>query len=500
MRQLSIAPDWAKNRIGYQCFVDSFASGEDSIAEKSALYPRETYHHLSRLLQWSEEFSEYCYGYAYYGGDLNGITDAVNRYLADFGIDLLYLTPIFKAVSNHKYDTLDYKTIDPQFGDLTAFKRLADTCHKKGMRLILDGVFNHTSSRHDWYSKALNGELPHEGFYKKNKDGHFIKWAGVKTLPVLNHDHPDVQAYFYKSSDNIIQYWLDQGADGWRLDVAERLGKDVIRNIKESIRSRHDDKMLYGEVVETYGKEWLGPDLLDGVMNYVFLGNTVNFLTGKVAGEKYLHELNKMYEEYPREQLYNSWNIISTHDTNRMIYEVDGNENLFKMAVTLQFTYPGVPMIYNGDELGILPGQKDKNNRQGMDWKRVDILKLKTSAPWKTVQPMDWNKVNQYSSFHFFYKHLIWLRKNHPVFTDGEFLPSYADGDVVSYFRILGERLALIVVNKGNAKDISIPIPERVRSLKPVLKGAHGPLREVSLGEAVLKISVYCQNSYIFIN
>ena len=173
------------------------------------------------------------------------------------------------------------------------------------------------------------------------------------------------------------------------------------------------------------GKDWIGDDLLDGVMNYVFLGTTVNFLTGKITGEEYLHDLTRMYNEYPRQQLYTSWNIISTHDTNRMLQEVDGNENLFKMAVSLQFTYPGIPMIYYGDEIGLLPGQKEISNRSGMNWDRVDLLKLKAREPWKHTLAMDWQKVNQYTSYHFFYKHLIWLKKQYPVLTEGEFIPLF---------------------------------------------------------------------------
>ncbi len=492
--------DWPKNVIGYECFVDSFAIGEKSLSEKSHLYPSRVYEYQTKFLEWSEEYPEYCYGYAFYGGDLRGIIDSIHEYLSDFGINMLYLTPIFKAESNHKYDTLDYKTIDPQFGDLLIFKELVTTCHSHQIKLILDGVFNHTSYHHDWYLNALSGKHPFTGYYQKNENDYYLNWNGIKTLPLLNHDHPDVQAYFYNSPENVIQYWLDQGADGWRLDVAERLGKEVIRKIKNSIHQRYPDKILYGEVVETYGTEWLGTDILDGAMNYVFLGNCVNFLKDAINGEAFLYELTKMYQEYPKEQLYNSWNIISTHDTNRMIYEVDGNENLFKIAVTLQFTYPGVPMIYNGDELGILPGRKDESNRQGLDWQRVDILRLKEKEPWKIILPMDWNRVNQYSSFNFFYKHLIWLRKNYNVLIDGEFIAAYHDNDIIAYFRTLETKHALIIVNKGHTKEIKISIPEHIRKNKPILKGVHGYINEIQLSEKLLSITVYSQNSLIFLN
>ena len=488
-----------RSRIGYQCFVDSFA-GAVPVREKARLYPREVYGRPARLLDWSEEFSEYSYGYAFYGGDLPGVTNAINTYLADLGIGLLYLTPIFQGESNHKYDTVDYKIIDPQFGDMDAFRNLVDTCHGHNMRLILDGVFNHTSYHHPWYVKAREGQPPFVDYYQKNEAGDFLLWNGIETLPLLNHENQDVQNYLYKSPGSVVKHWLREGADGWRLDVAERLGKPVIRSIRESMRADFPETMLFGEVIETYGKEWLQDGLLDGAMNYVFLGNTVNFLTGKIDGETFLYELNKMAEEYPAEKLYNCWNIISTHDTNRMIFEVDGNENFFKMAVILQFTYPGLPMIYNGDELGVMPGQKDRSNRQGLEWQRVDLLKLKSHEPWKSVQPMDWKRINEYSSFHHFYRHLIWLRKNHPALGDGSFIPAYSDKEALAYFRLLEDQCALIVLNKGATREIAIPIPEQIRKLGSKLKGVHGPIGEVRLSGEALKITVNCENGLIFMN
>ncbi len=490
----------ARHRIGYQCMVDSFAIGSGSISNKALLYQKDVYGKQPQALNWSDECDDYCYGFRFYGGDLNGVANAVQNYLAGLGVDLLYLTPIFKAHSNHKYDTLDYKTIDPQFGTQQDFARLAGKCHEHGVKLILDGVFNHTSCNHEWFIKAQQGVAPFTGYYKKNEAGYYLYWAGIETLPLLDHSHPDVKNAFYHGKENIVTHWLEQGADGWRLDVAEGLGVEVIRNINAAMRERCSDKLLYGEIVETWGRDWLGDDKLDGLMNYVFLGTTANFLTGKISGEAYLGELEKMYKEYPKEQLYNSWNIISTHDTNRMLYEVDGNENLFKMAVTLQFTYPGMPMIYYGDELGLLPGQKDVSNRRGMDWQKVDLMKLKAHEPWKHVQSMDWKKVNHYSSFHFFYKHLIWLKKQYPVLTDGEFIPLFANEAIIAFMRKLDDKLALVLINKGETQQVTISVPEEIMRLKPVLTGVHGPLPRLQLSQETVSLNAFCQNTYIFVN
>ncbi len=486
-------------RIGYQCMVDSFAISVDSIEQKRHLYPDSVYGRPVTLLPWDQEYDEYCFGAAFYGGDLPGITKAVKQYLADLGIGLLYLTPIFEAKSNHKYDTLDYTQIDPQFGTMDDFNTLLQTCHHHDIKVILDGVFNHTSRDHIWFEHARDGKEPYTEYYQKNKEGYYLNWAGVDTLPLLNHDHPDVQHGLYADDNSVVPWWLAQGADGWRLDVAEGLGLDVIEKIKAIMNRRFPDKLLFGEVVDSYGKKWLGPHTLDGVMNYVFLGTTVNFLSGKIDGLTYLNELDRMATEYPEEQLRLCWNIISSHDTNRLLYEVDGNENLFKMAVTLQFTYPGMPMIYYGDEVGIVPRQKDKDNRLGMDWDTVDLLRVKARERWKHTVPMDWRRINQYSSIHFYYQHLIWLKRTHPVLTEGSFVPVYSDESTIAYARRLGSHVALVILNKGNSKQIRMKKPKAIDDLHPILKGVHGPIPEIDWRQDILPLKLETENTYIFI-
>ena len=492
-------PEWTRSRIGYQCFVDSFSIGDDGINNKALMYDQESYGRELKQLEWNEEFDEYCYGYSYYGGDLRGMAKAVDNYLADFGINMIYLTPIFKAESNHKYDTLDYKKIDEHFGTLEDFKHLLQKCHSNDIKMILDGVFNHTSSRHNWYLAACKGKKPYLDFYKKNENGDYLTWAGIDIMPLLNHESPELRRILYEADDSVVKYWLDLGADGWRLDVAEGLGLHVIGDIKSVIKKYFTDKLLIGEVVDSYGKEWLGADRLDGVMNYVFLGTTVNFLTGKITGEDYLNDLFKMYNDYPHDNLYASWNIISTHDTNRMLFEVGGNENLFKMAVALQFTYPGIPMIYYGDEIGLFAGQKDMNNRTGMNWETVDLLHLKAREPWKVILPMDWQRVNQYSSFHYYYKHLIWLRSNKSVLIHGEFIPLYADDSCVCYMRRLDDQFAFVLLNRGMDRDINVPIPKEITRYKPILQRGHGPMNSLDLSHDTLKIRAYAQNTYIYV-
>lgn len=491
-------PSWAHNQIGYQCFVDSFAIGKVEVENKSGLYERDVYGAKSYTLRWHEQRDDYHYGHGFYGGDLQGLTYAVNTYLADLGVTMLYLTPIFQAESNHKYDTVSYEKIDSQFGTIEDFRALIAACHAKGIKIILDGVFNHTSSKHRWYQKACEGNEAYLDYYKRNEEGFIICWRGVDTLPVLNHDNPDLRAYLYEGEDSIVKRWLREGIDGWRLDVAEELGEDVIRRIRKSIKDEFPDRLLVGEVMETYGDRWLHDDLLDGAMNYVFRGVTANFITNKITGGDLLHELSKMYDAYPRERLYASWNHVSTHDTNRMLYETGGSEALFKLAVALQFTYPGVPVIYYGDELGVTHGKNETSNRTGMDWECITHYKGYYTEPKKWIEPMAWDAVSRYNKYREFHKQMIWIRENNPVFTEGAFIPLYGDDTVIAFARKSLSALALVIINKGGDRDVTIHFPDNLREGAPRLVPLHGSDMTITLSQEALTLPLYGLNAYVF--
>ncbi|MGD0566610.1 MAG: alpha-amylase family glycosyl hydrolase, partial [Candidatus Goldiibacteriota bacterium] len=282
-------PAWAKNATGYLCFVDSFASSVPDPGGKKEKYSGFAYGQEIKKLAWHEKDPTKFHNSGFYGGDLAGAAYA-SSYLSELGIDMVYFTPIFKSLSNHKYDTLDHMQIDPQFGTTDDFIKMIKEYHSKGIKVILDGVFNHVSSEHEWYRRAKAGEEKYRNMFNTNEDGYFMLWNGIETLPVLNHDNKDVQDYFYASPGSVVKYWLKLGADGWRLDVAERLSKSAISGIRKAVKSTGTDKLLIGEVMDTYGTEWLQDGLLDGAMNYVFRGVTANFLTGKSDGIKYMEE------------------------------------------------------------------------------------------------------------------------------------------------------------------------------------------------------------------
>jgi glycosidase len=494
-------PRWARDRIGYQCLVDTFAIGCVDIKNKAGLYAENVYGDKVSTLRWHECDEKYHYGNGYYGGDLNGISYAVKEYFNELGVDLLYLTPIFEAGTNHKYDSIDYKKIDKQFGTMEDFKRLVSLCKKNNIRLILDGVFNHSSSMHEWYLKANEGIKGYKDFYKRNREGYILFWRGVKTLPVLNHENEEVRKYLYESEDGVILFWLNEGIDGFRLDAAEELGKKPISLIRKNMKKKYPDSLLIGEIIDSYGKEWLSSGLLDGLMNYVFRGATVNFLTGKNNGNKYLKELTKMYNEYPKEKLYVSWNIISTHDTNRMLYDLDGDESLFKMAVILQFTYPGVPLIYYGDELGMYPGKKGSGNRASMEWDCFNSYKRYFANHDKSIEPMEWDKVNRFNSYQQFYKHIIRVRKNYTVFSYGDFIPLYSDNDAIAYIRLHENKAAFICVNRSNFdRNIKINIPKDTMDKSLVLTCVYGGNSDIDLSKENIEFRMEGRNSYLFVN
>ena len=487
---ITSVPSWAKKTTGYICFVDSFSASENIKVDFSdAVYGRNKV-----KLEWHEKDNTLHHSSGFYGGNLQGIKNSI-PYLTDLGIDLLYLTPIFEAVSNHKYDTVNYEKIDPHFGTENDLSALIESCHKNNIRIMLDGVFNHTSIEHEWYQKALKGDKRFKNYYKTNEEGYILFWNGIMTLPVLNQKNPEVQEYFYQAENSIVKRWLKFGVDGWRLDVAERLEKETITNIRKAMKEKYPDSLLIGEVVETYGKEWLQDGLLDGVMNYVFKGVTSNYFSNKIDAPEYMRELEQMFNEYPEDKLQTSWNIISTHDTSRMLYEVNNDESLFKLAAVLQFTYPGCPVIYYGDELGTSTGEKEVDNRLGMDWKCV-----KSFDNYLKSQPMPWQELNRYNSYHQFYKHMIWLRKKYSVLSEGNFIPIYSDGDVVAYMRSHNENYAFVIVNKGANRSVQLSIPDFIVNKSPVLQCRYGGNTPFHLNKNIIDFYIGSKNSYMFIS
>jgi glycosidase len=300
------------------------------------------------------------------GGTLDGVVARL-PHLEALGVDAIYLTPIFRAPSNHKYDTSSFDEIDPVFGGEPAFDRLATELRERGIGLILDGVFNHVGETHPWFQDAKKD--PHSGrvpFFKFTRHpDEYARWRGFGFLPELDLGRDEVLAELFDRERAIVRRWIRRGATGWRLDCANDLGLSVCARARRAAKEEGALDGVLGEVM-TYAEDWIANDRLDGVMNYYFRESVLGVLSGAVAPIQVAENFARMASRYRREGLLRSWNVLATHDTPRLATLIpDPRAQLCGM--TLAFVYPGVPLVYYGEEIG-LQGSGDPDNRRPMPW------------------------------------------------------------------------------------------------------------------------------------
>lgn len=438
-------PKWFQERIMYQIFPDRFYGVHEN-GEIPKKRPEYAIHY-----DWYEGLSHHRHpvedGPAcddFYGGNLKGI-QAKLPYLASLGVGILYLNPIFDAYSNHKYDTADYKSIDPMFGTDEDFSALCDEAEKLGIRIILDGVFSHTGADSIYFNKYGNyGEhtgayrdfhSPYHSWYQFTDFPNYQSWWGCSNLPNVNEMEPAYLDYILRSDDAVIKRWLQKGASGWRLDVADELPDAFIKILREEAKKANPDAVIIGEVWEdasnktAYGiqREYLLGHELDSVMNYPFKDQVLAYLMQQTDAEELHRRILSQMENYPSQTLYSLMNILGTHDTMRVKSLLggmpedcgtarlsSGNEELatarLRLGAFLQMTFYGVPCIYYGDEVG-MEGGKDPYNRGTYPWRHVD------------VQLRQW------------YQQLGNLRNQTACLSSGYFTPLYAKGDVYVYLR-----------------------------------------------------------------
>lgn len=368
----------------------------------------------------------------YYGGNLRGICAKLD-YLASIGTEVIYLNPIFMAFSNHRYDTADYKRVDPMLGTEQDFRELCSAAHELGMKIILDGVFSHTGSNSVYFDQhghfgggaANDPDSPYREWYRFSRyPDEYESWWGIRTLPCVDELNPGYLDFVVTGENSVVRQWLRLGADGYRLDVADELPDEFLEILYRTVKEEKPDAVVLGEVWEdasnkvSYGarRKYLRGKQLDGVMNYVYRGAIIDFVTGTISAETFLEEVMQLAENYPKETLDCSMNLLSTHDTGRiltMLAGPDGNRmsrderaaarldkkqyqegvRLLSAAVFLLFTLPGSPCIYYGDEIG-MQGYEDPFNRRFYDWESGDenirdiyavmALARKTSAALRT--------------------------------------------------------------------------------------------------------------------
>ncbi|SFD44447.1 glycoside hydrolase family 13 protein [Clostridium uliginosum] len=380
----SYIPNWYKEGIIYQIFVDRFYNGNDdgivsSPKKNSFIYgnwqddPMYIKDYSGRILRWD-----------FYGGNLKGILKKLD-YIKSLGANIIYLNPIFKSSSCHKYDTGDYEIIDEMFGSNEEFEKLCKIAKSKGIRIILDGVFSHTGADSKYFNKFGNYDSvgayqsPNSKYYKWyrfiNYPYQYEAWWGIDNQPNVEELEESYVDYIVNGKNSIIEKWMKLGASGWRLDVADELPDDFIELIKKKMNSIKSDNILIGEVWEdasnkiSYSKRrrYLFGKELDSVTNYPLRESLINFVKGYIKSDKFKNRIMSLYENYPRENFYANMNIIGTHDTERILTVLDEKIELLKLIVVLQMTLPGVPVVYYGDEAG-LNGGKDPENRKAYPW------------------------------------------------------------------------------------------------------------------------------------
>lgn len=401
-------PDWAKGAVIYQVFPDRFhAVGKPDLTGK--LEPYTVHKHWNEDVDWRPTADGQVLNNDFFGGNFRGITEKMD-YIASLGVGILYLNPISKSFSSHRYDTGDYKTPDPMLGTEADFADMCRAAHDRGIRVVLDGVYSHTGSDSLYFNK--NGTFPGKGAYQSQESPYsswytFYRWPGsyrswwdFDTLPTVNKMDPVFLDYIIRDEDSVVAHWMKLGADGFRLDVADELPDEFIRLLRKRIRGIKPDALLIGEVWEdasnkiAYGqrRRYFTDGELDSVMNYPFRTAIINFMRGFDSGRGLKDTVMSIMENYPPQVAACNMNLLGTHDTPRiltaLVDDFDGSreekakrrlsrnqmevarERLL-MASFLQYTLPGSPSLYYADETG-MEGYKDPFNRRTYPWGRED--------------------------------------------------------------------------------------------------------------------------------
>jgi glycosidase len=363
--------DWRNGAIVYQVLVDRFAPSA-RLAAKRELYPPPKV-----LRDWSEAPLPGTYlpnarlnsqELDFWGGDLASLRSRLD-YVQQLGAEVLYLNPIHLAYTNHKYDALDFQAISPEFGDRADFIQLATDVHARGMKLVLDGVFNHMGRNAPIFQDALADPTSawRDWFVVGSAyDGGARSWTGFQNLPELNLEHPAVRAYIYADPDSVVRSYLRDGADGWRLDTAFELGHTYLRDLTHAAHEEKPGSLIVGEIVN-YPDRWL--QSIDAVMSFslrhILLDTAAGVTPPATAGRR----LERLIRDAGTEPSLKSWNIIDNHDIPRIATQISRMAQR-RLVQVLQFTLPGAPNIYYGSEVG-MTGGADPENRGPMRWDLV---------------------------------------------------------------------------------------------------------------------------------
>lgn len=422
---------WLQESIVYQIFPDRFCNGDkDNDPENTKA--------------WGSEVDRN----SLFGGDIKGITEKLD-YLKELGINLIYLTPIFKSITNHKYNTTDYFDIDPQFGSIETVKELVEECHKSGIKIIFDAVFNHSGSDFFAFKDLLKNQeksqykhwyFPDEYPVSIEKINYYTFAEGAANMPKLNTNNPEVKEYLL----GVGEYWIKEiGIDGWRLDVSDEVDHHFWKAFRERIKMINKDAIIIGEI-QHEASAFLRGDEMDSIMNYPFKGGMVDFFANKtIDAVKFDNILTKNRTIYMDSIVRQMLNLIGSHDTKRFLSECSEDVIRMKLAIAFQFTYMGVPYIYYGDEVGMAGGD-DPESRGCMIW--------------------DEEKRNK--ELLEFYKKMISIRKENKVLTYGDYRNLCLKDNIIVFERSWGSESIITAINNGNEKaEISIDLSGEAQDL-----------------------------------
>jgi glycosidase len=391
--------DWRNGAIVYQVIVDRFVPSAN-LAAKRALYPPPKV-----LREWSEPARAGVYledaklsshELDFWGGDLQSMATKLDH-ISALGAEVIYLNPIHLAYTNHKYDAFDFQAVSPEYGTRQEFKQLAADVHKRGMKLVLDGVFNHMGRNAPKFQDAFNNPKSQwrDWFVIGPQfEGGARVWTGFQNLPELNLENPAVRNYLYASANSVVRSYLRDGADGWRLDTAFELGHQYLRELTAAAHQEKPGSLVVGEIVN-YPAQWL--QSMDAVMNFALRQVVLGLANGELSTTKAAHMTERLIADAGIEPMLKSWMVIDNHDIPRIAHQLPDLAPR-RMVQTLQFTLPGAPNIYYGAELGMWGGP-DPENRSPMRW---DLMKP-DNPEWLWM------------------KQLVALRKNHRALRVGDF-------------------------------------------------------------------------------
>lgn len=471
-----VTPSWFSEGVTYHVFVDRFFrdSGSEKLSDDDFFY---VHSDSSEAPFFKPNEKGEVENRDIYGGNIKGITEKLS-YLETLGVKTIYLSPVFEAWSNHKYNTADYKKIDSHFGTEEDLSSLCKEAKKCGMRVILDGVFSHTGSdsiyfnregRYDNDGAFGNPDSKYREWFDFWENGKYSSWWGIDTLPQVNELASSYQDYIINDDDSVIAHWMRAGVSGWRLDVADELPDEFIGNLKTRALQENSEALVIGEVWEdastkkAYGvnKTYFTDGVLDGVMNYPLKNAILSFLRREISAKHICDDLNSLVENYPDVSQRCLMNIIGTHDTVRVLNELSvGNlsglskeeraerelsepemkigKTKLRQAAVMQYMFPGSPCIYYGDEIG-MQGFEDPFNRRYFTWGNVDSELLE------------------------FYRKLGKIKADFKSLQNGEFTADFFGDDVLVLKRACDTNGSVIsLVNRGEKTKL-FKIPENFK-------------------------------------